>query len=216
VGTDDDLAELRRRAFSRAGTPDDLRRLAELQSPPSPEPDAQPAPAIEPEQSRPDPVPAPPPPNRSGRRGILVAGVVGVALGATVATLGIQLSPRAQPQPLPTFDDVTALAIFDREPTDRDDPSQLQVTLAHILPGGLEDAELRWLGAVAEREVYVARGTYNDVTTICLISAASDHTTAACTEESDFAFRGLTLGDGQLELRWGPLGTEIWLADRPD
>jgi hypothetical protein len=214
VGTEDDLAELRRRAFSRDGTPDDLRRLAELESPPSAEPEAEFTP-------EPSPVPeppghAPPPPNRPGRRGILIAGVVGAALGATIATLGIQLSPRAQPQPVPTFEEPTALAIFDREPTERDDPAQLPMTLEHILPGGLEDAELRWLGAVAEREVYVARGTYHDITTICLISSATEYTTAACTEESDFAFRGLTLGDGQLELRWGPVGTEIWLADRPD
>jgi hypothetical protein len=216
VGTDDDLAELRRRAFSRDGTPEDLRRLAEREPPPSPAPEADIAPAIEPLPDQPDD--APPPPNRAGRRGILIAGAVGLAMGATIATLGIQLSPRAepQPQPLPAFDEVTALAIFDREPTERDDPAQLAITLEHILPGGLEDAELRWLGAVAEREVYVARGTYDEVTTICLISSATEYTTAACTEESDFAFRGLTLGDGQLEFRWGPLGTEIWLADRPD
>jgi len=70
------------------------------------------------------------------------------------------------------------------------------------------------LGAVAESEVYVARGSYEGETMICLISAQTESTGGACTVQPDFAVRGLTLGMGGLELRWGPLGTEIWVAQR--
>jgi hypothetical protein len=216
VGGDDELADLRRRAFSRDGTAEDLRRLAELETPaatPVAEEMAEPEPPAETVVDAVAPRPAIT--ARSRLRGILLAGAVGITLGATAATLGIQFAPRTEPTPAPTIGEPTALAIFDREPGELDDPARLSMTLAHILPGGLEDAELRWLGAVAEREVYVARGSYDDVTTICLISATSKSTGAACTDQSDFAVRGLSLGDGQLELRWGPLGTEIWVADRP-
>lgn len=102
MGTDDDLADLRRRAFSRAGTPDDLRRLAELEGPPSADSqsrlEAVPAAPSDPANDGEAPAAVTLPPPR--RRGILIAGLVGIALGATIATLGIQLSPRAQPQPL--------------------------------------------------------------------------------------------------------------------
>ena len=141
---------------------------------------------------------------------------MGLLAGATLATLGILLPHGDDPAGPPEPPGPTALAIFDRAPGERDDPAQLSMTLAHILPGGLEDAELRWLGSVAEREVYIARGTYDGETTICLISARADSTGAACTDQSDFAVRGINLGDEALELRWGPLGTEIWVADRAD
>jgi hypothetical protein len=214
---DDEHAELRRRAFSRAGTDADLRRLAELQalSMPdlTPEVPVEQRPAPEPPEPREEPDEARP----SNRRVILLSGAVGLLVGATLATLGILLphggddtaGPPEPPGP-------TALAIFDRAPGERDDPAQLSMTLEHILPGGLEDAELRWLGSVAENEIYVARGTHRDVTTICLISSRPDGTGAACTEQSEFEVSGLNLGDGSLELRWGPLGTEIWVAERRD
>jgi hypothetical protein len=147
---------------------------------------------------------------------VLIAGAAGLLAGAAIATLGILLPHGDEPAGPPVDPGPTALAIFDREPTERDDPAQLAMTLDHILPGGLKDAELRWLGAVAESEVYVARGSFEGATTICLISAQAESTGGACTEQSDFAFRGLTLGMGGLELRWGPLGTEIWVAERVD
>ncbi len=212
---DDERAELRRRAFSRAGTDADLRLLAE--------PEALSVPESTPEVPvEPPPIPEQPEPQEerdeappSNRRAILLSGAVGLLVGATLATLGILLphggdDTAGPPEPLGP----TALAIFDREPGERDDPAQLSMTLEHILPGGLEDAELRWLGSVAEREVYIARGTYDGETTICLISARSDSTGAACTDQSDFAVRGINLGDESLELRWGPLGTEIWVSER--
>lgn len=217
TGGEDEHAALRRRAFSRAGTDADFRLLAELEA--LSVPDSAPDDPVEqpptPEHCEPleEPDGAPP----SNRRVVLLSGAVGLLVGATLATLGILLphggdDPAGPPEPLGP----TALAIFDRAPGERDDPAQLSMTLEHILPGGLEDAELRWLGSVAEREVYIARGTYDGETTICLISARPDSTGAACTDQSDFAVRGINLGDEALELRWGPLGTEIWVAERRD
>lgn len=212
---EDELAELRRRAYSRDGTAEDLRRLAEREIAPAAPPESEPA-----EERRVDAeehVDAAPTVVGTGprRRTVVLAVVVGMAVGATIATLGIQLAPRDEPGAAPAIGEPTALAIFDRPPGERDDPAGLSMTLERILPGGLERAELRWLGAVAERNVFVARGRQDGVTTICLISATTDTSAAACTEQSDFAAHGLTLGDGHLQLRWGPLGTEIWVADVP-
>lgn len=214
-----ELDALRRRAYSRSGTADDLRRLAELEPTPGDRRDESPVRHDPPAQERIDPGhDDPPEPGRIAprRRPVLIAATAGVVAGATIATLGILL-PRADDpaiEPIPRA--ATALAIFDRAPTERDDPTRLVMTLAHIRPGELENAELRWLGDVAEHEVYVARGTYAGIVKICLISARVDSTAAACTDQSEFEFSGLNVGDGSLELRWGPLGTEIWVADHTD
>ncbi len=223
---DDELALLRRRAYSRSGTPEDLRRLAArearhpIEVPPEPRGSEFALPVTEPAVTEPavtEPAePSPAPPARPRRRPVLLAGAAGILLGATLASLGTLLPRGAEPEEAAVDATPTALVIFDREPGERDDPTPLRMTLAHILPSGFTDVELRWLGAVADREIYVARGTAQGVTTICLISAQAASTAASCTEQSDFAVRGLNLGDEVLELRWGPLGTEIWMAERAE
>ncbi|MEO5533705.1 MAG: hypothetical protein ABIR17_01050 [Pseudolysinimonas sp.] len=223
TGDVDELDMLRRVAYSRSGTENDRRRLAELEDVhrvsaelPTTAPGPVEAFGAEVESDENPPHAATEPPRRLiTPRHLVAAAVAGLAVGAVV-TAGISMQT-AQPGAgaSPTPDEVTSLAIFDRDAAAADDPANLLIPLDHVLPGGTEDAQLRWLGAVDGSTVYAARGTLNGETTVCLIVQQLTESGASCAEAGDFAIRGVRLATFGLDFRWGPQGTEMWFVEDP-
>lgn len=214
-----ELAELRRRAYSRVGTEDDRRRLAQLESSIVASPatsaghvveDAEsPVAPAEPEEA------TPPAPFRPSRWVAAGAGALGGAALATAVTFAVVApsSPGDDPEP------ATALAVFERDPLGIDDPSNLLFPLDNLLRDAegsilqdVEDLTLRWVGAPSGHDVYAVRWHEGDVYTICLIVEATDQAGAACTPEADFVVNGLRMSAVGLDLKWGPSGTEVWVT----
>lgn len=212
MADDAELTRLRRVAYSRTGTPDDLRRLAELEGQSAsdadvPIPRAETAP-----ESELVPEPAPPsepasPAVSGSRRPLLIAALVGVVVGAAATALVGVAIDRAQP----VSDGASALAIFDTAAEDVDDPATLSLPLDQIVPGYLDDLELRMLGEGLGWRAYALRGSTFRLTQICLLIDTGRVVSSGCAAEEDFAERGLMLGTGDATFRWGPDGTALWI-----
>lgn len=205
---EDDVARLRRRAFSREGTPDDLRRLAALEAPAA----VQVAPIVEAPVREEVPVDEPqqePPVERRSPRPVAVAALGGLVVGALATWLLTGLVESST-----STDDITALVVFDRAPTDVDDPAALSIPLDQIVPPYLDDLDLRRLGEGLGWRAYALRGDTFRMTQICLIVDTGSTVASACASSDDFAERGLVLGTGTGTFRWGPQGTELWIEAR--
>lgn len=221
-----ELAELRRLAYSRSGTEDDRRRLAQLESSihavtasPSPAPvwsteiveegdDGAPREAAEVEEA---------PVSRSRWLPALL-GAAGGALLATAATLTLVAVGTPEPGPQTETTEASSLIVFDRAPRGIDDPATLWVDLEYLVaapdgsPADPDDLTLRWVGMAAGNDVYAVRWDQEDEeSTICLIVVAADHAGSGCSTESEFAAAGLRIGTTGVEVKWGPTGTEVWV-----
>lgn len=194
---DDELERLRRLAYSRAGTPDDLRRLAELERPSSAEPEG----VIE---------DAPPVRRRAGMIVVAaVAGLVGAAVGAAVTGV---LTARQEPTVLPAAEasprpESVALEVFDRVPTPDDDPSNLDYWMGNT---AFEDIELRLLEQHDETRFYALRGSRWGLEEVCLVVESPSTSAMSCAAVEQFLIRGITMRTGDVVARWDPVSREVW------
>jgi hypothetical protein len=215
-----ELAELRRRAYSRSGTDDDRRRLAELESSiaTTTEPPGSTAERLV-DHDDPPPavvetgVPAASRPRVPTWLAAAAGGVVGAVI-ATVVTLAIVASEDSAPEPEPT----TALTVFEREASAIDDPTNLLVPLDGVFRdaegstlGDVEDLTLRWVGAPAGHDVYAVRWHRGDVYTVCLIVESTEVATSGCVPEVEFVETGLQISAFGIDLKWGPADPAVWV-----
>jgi hypothetical protein len=223
-----ELDELRRLAYSRSGTEDDRRRLAQLESsipavttslpeevlanePVGERPDGE-----DPDNSATDDSRTDRPPIRNSRWLAAGAGAaVGAALASAIA-LALGAVNAQEPEPKPVL--ASALSVFDREPLDADDPANLWLSLDQLVvstggstPADVDDLTLRWVGRAAGNDVYAVRWREEDANTICLVVVSADQGGSACTPESDFATNGIRMSALGVEVKWGPSGTEVWV-----
>lgn len=217
----DELDELRRRAYSRSGTDDDRRRLAQLEASAR----AVTVPAVvlpdEPveehvDRESPDAPATDEPRIRPSRW--LAAGL-GAAVGAVLATATtLALVTVTSPVREPEEPAASALAVFDREPSQADFPSDLSFSLDGLVmsPDGTtpvdpDDVTLRFVGMAVGNDVYAARLREGDENTICLIVVSTEGAGTACTSEADFAVNGVGVEALGIEVKWGPTGTKVWV-----
>jgi hypothetical protein len=202
VDQDSEIADLRRRAYSRSGTDDDLRRLAELErSPRAQQHVTATEPVVEPRRFA------------SWR-----AAGLGVLAGASLATVVcVAAFPGGTREPEAT--DTPALAVFERPARAIDDPLNLTFSLEALFrdAGGslledVDDVTLRWVGVAEGNEVYAARWSRGDSVAICLIVESTDQGAASCTPEADFIDRGIRMSVSGIEMKWGPIDTDVWVT----
>jgi hypothetical protein len=197
-----ELARLRDLAYSRSGTDDDRRRLAELEAERASET------AIGGTRD----APARPP-----RRVVALAAAVGAVIGAVIAT-AVTLAVVGSPQPEPEVSaGGSALAVFDRDAGSIDDVSNLKMPLDQLLVDyrgslidGADDLALRWVGAPSGHDVYAVRWSDDEGVHVCLIVEAQDGAQRGCISEDEFRAEGIRMSAYGLELKWGPTGTEVW------
>lgn len=218
----DELEALRRRAYSRGGTADDLRRLAELESWLTVETVSEPLPESAekagPESLPPESVPSDgssPAPSRPRRvRAVLAAGVVGAVAGAAITAALLWPTPSTAPEPVETdaaaprvIDSDDPLAVFDREPGPRDlDPGRAVLETF----GPSDDPVFRWLGDLEDAAVYAARPSPDPGADVCLIVSRPSSGAAGCTTLADFQLGGIAGTFDGIDVRWGPVGTALW------
>lgn len=224
-----ELDELRRRAYSRSGTDDDRRRLAQLEASAravTVSPVVLPAEPVEEHvESEPAATPAPDTPapdtlapdNPRLRPSRWLAAGLGAAVGAVLATATtLALVTTSTPQPEPG--EASALAVFDREPAQADFPSDLSFWLDGLIVDedgtpvdDPDDVTLRFVGVAPGNDVYAARVREGDENTICLIVVGTEGAAAACTSEADFVINGVGMEAFGIEVKWGPTGTKVWV-----
>jgi hypothetical protein len=222
---DAELERLRRLAYSRTGTPAHRERLAELEyehaTAPAPtdvesERTAELPERLDEAPARSDVVAAAIERSRRPRRGALVlaavAGAVGGAALATAITLSlVNVTPEEQPP------GASALTVFDRGAGSVDDVSNLEVPLDQLLRDyrgplldGARDLALRWVGSPSGHEAYAVRWTNDDGVHVCLIVESSGGAERGCVSEDEFLETGIRMSAYGLDLKWGPIGTEVW------
>jgi hypothetical protein len=225
-----ELDELRRRAYSRSGTDDDRRRLAELETSarvvaPSAVLPTEPVEAhLESESADPSETdPSVTDPSATGdprlRRSRWLAAGLGAAVGALLATATtLAFVPVSTPQSEPEAPVASALAVFDREPSQADFPSDLSFSLDGLIVSedgttlvDPDDVTLRFVGMATGNDVYAARVREGDETTICLIVVSSEGAGTACTSEATFVIHGVGVEALGIEVKWGPTGTKVWV-----
>jgi len=222
---DAELERLRRLAYSRTGIPADRERLSELEHQHATAPaladgeserSAELQERVDEAQARSDGVADAIERSRRPRRGTLVlAAVAGAVAGAALAT-AITLSlvngtPEEQPR------GASALAVFDRGAVSIDDVSNLEVPLDQLLRDyrgplldGARDLALRWVGSPSGHEAYAVRWINDDGVHVCLIVESSGGAERGCVSEDEFLATGIRMSAYGLDLKWGPIGTEVW------
>lgn len=217
---DDNLEALRRRAFSRVGTADDRRRLAEAEAhatatlaPERPDADENlDAPTDAPAPGEFGlPVETAPP---SSRTETIRTALLGAAAGAVATVLVMTVAgaiAAGRITHVAATNDISPdpLTIFDTPATTED--AIPGVDLRFLAPGGLAGAESRYLASTPQGTMYAVRGTGSSGPTVCLALAFTTGTSASCALVSDFAASGILYVDSQLTARWGPVGSRLWL-----
>lgn len=221
-----DLDELRRRAYSRSGTDDDRRRLAQLETSAravTVPPVVLPAETVE---DHVDSESADTPATEQSSNGDsrirpsrwLAAGL-GAAVGAVLATATtLALVTVSTPQPEPGETVASALTVFDREPSQADFPSDLSFWLDGLIVNedgttvdDPDDVTLRFVGVAPGSDVYAVRVRDGSEKTICLIVVGTEGAASACTSEADFVINGVGVEAFGIEVKWGPTGTKVWV-----
>jgi hypothetical protein len=190
VDQESEIDELRRRAYSRAGTDDDRRRLAELESSTT----------------------------ELRRLPSWIAAGAGALVGAALAT-AVTLVAVAPSTPEAEAVEATALSVFERAALTIDDPDNLASSLHDIFRDAegsmlesVDDVTLRWVGVAEGNEVYAARWDQGESVAICLIVESSDQANVACTPEADFVDRGIRMSVAGIQMKWGPSDTDVWVT----
>lgn len=237
---DNELTHLRHVAYSRQGSVADRARLAEIeraQTTPPTEPATATSGAMTDAASDGDDSPdrdehadsdpadsdlahsdlAPTP---RGRRGILVATVVGALVGA----LGVVVADRifSGPEfavfrtvteaPWPDAERGSTLEVFDREPTAADAAAAEYLS---TLLFDIEDLEARQIGA-AEDGAWTAigvRGVQDGGQVVCLMLRSEPGVSAGCAPLPIFLRDGMITDLNGFAVRWGPAGDDLWVAD---
>ena len=204
VPADDELERLRRVAYSRTGTPDDLRRLAELEHPPV---DALAGAAEEPHDVAHEKLGA----VRRRRRGIVVTAAVAAVIGAVAGSIvtGVLLPREPGVQPEAETPPSLALEVFDRVPTPDDDPSNLDHWMGNT---AFEEVEIRLLQDHGETQFYALRGTRWSLEEVCLVVESPSASAMACAAVEQFLLRGITMRTGDIVARWDPASHEVWFG----
>jgi hypothetical protein len=215
-----ELAELRRRAYSRSGTDDDRRRLAELESSiatTAEPPDTTVEGFVDQDDSPPAAVEADEPSAPRPRVPTWLAAGAGGAVGAVIAT-AVTLAIVASGDRAPETEPATALAVFEREASAIDDPTNLIAPLDEFFRdaegstlGDVEDLTLRWVGAPAGNDVYAVRWHRAGVYTVCLIVESAPTGVTECMPEVLFVETGLNVSAFGVDLKWGPSDPAVWV-----
>lgn len=220
---DAELQRLRHAAFSREGTDEDRRRLAQLEArrpkavltPASVADEVDAVASLQSnDEQEVDDVDATP--RVGSRRTLLLAVGSGVLVGALIGVLGtVALDPSVGE--VANWSGESSLAVFDRDPEPRDDPSTSDTAIARLLAesasGRTADGgqlELRWIGAPGGFTTYAARWSVGESSRVCVVVTSTLETASSCVPESDFAADGIRIMAFGLDLRWGPKGAEVW------
>jgi hypothetical protein len=218
----EEIARLRRVAYSREGTDADRLHLAELESS---------APAVEEAdeiaseaESAPEAEEAAAAPASTRLRLVAIAALAGVIVGATGVALGTALvpatppttvalptaSPTAVPELVVTSDSLPSLSVFDREATALDDLGG-GFSVVDWFDDRLTNIDVRWIGSAESSTVYAVRGLDDDVPQVCVIVMRTLEGTSRCVSEARFLADGIQFSGMGLQVRWGPTGTGLWV-----
>lgn len=233
-----DHAELRRRAFSRDGTEEDRRRLAEFEAAASRPPESE-AVAATPVDALVDVVDVvdvdateaddaashPDRPSVTPRlAALLCAGALLLGIAGTV-TVDVALEAQAPPTTGLTSPPTSieprdyeslvwilgddSLAIFDEPATEDDTPP---TDAFSRLLNGATDIQVRHLATSGVLEIYGATGVRNGLAQVCLMTRLPETGSASCTTMGDFQLAGIRHVDAGMTIRWGPDGSPYMLG----